>query len=468
MSPRRERRNLVKRGSVWYFERIVGGRRFRRSLETESLETARERRDVLEREIASHRFTTAQPPTFATAAKEALDTMQARRDASAETGYSATTARDRTYALRKDGPILPRIGHLRLDTIDAAVLHRWHEAEIVQRGRSFKTGDNRLDAIEQVFRFARSRGYVDRRHKPVDELREQLRAERNTKRSRAAQDSRRRLARDGVLTPEQVGRLTAAAQVEGSAAEVVVLLALECGLRRGEIAALRWGDVAFGLGEHDATRGIEVRQSRARGEEAEAPKSGRVRRPHLSRRLWHALRWLHQSRWEPGPEALVIETHYFELDKSLLRRALKRAGLPHRTLQNLRATCSSLLKQWGVAPAYVLAAIGHESDAVAREHYDRLDFTTYRAPEALLPGDTPMDLFARLCGESSKLPAREEHAEAVLSAPAGELRARASSEGARVHPRVPSPTRKAPRSRELGWRPQRESNPCYRLERAES
>jgi len=116
----------------------------------------------------------------------------------------------------------------------------------------------------------------------------------------------------------------------------------------------------------------------------------------MSRRLWRALRELYSARWEPGPEQRILERHYFDLDKLTLRRVLKRAGLPHRTFQNLRATCSSLLKQWGVAPEYVRAAIGHENDAVAREHYDRLDFTTYRPPEVLLDGETPMDLFERL------------------------------------------------------------------------
>jgi hypothetical protein len=41
---------------------------------------------------------------------------------------------------------------------------------------------------------------------------------------------------------------------------------------------------------------------------------------------------------------------------------LKRAGLPHRTFQNLCATASSLLKQWGISRDYVLAAIGLEID----------------------------------------------------------------------------------------------------------
>jgi hypothetical protein len=61
-----------------------------------------------------------------------------------------------------------------------------------------------------------------------------------------------------------------------------------------------------------------------------------------------------------------VKASYWDLSKLVLRRVLRSAGLPHRTFQNLRATCSSLLKQWGVAPEYVRAVIGHETDAVAR------------------------------------------------------------------------------------------------------
>jgi integrase len=287
---RRDRRHLVKRGSVWYFERLIDGRRFRRSLDTGNVEEARARRDALERDLATVRFSTRATPTFAAAAHDALAAMESRREAGAETGYSATTARDRRRGLRADGPILPRIGHLRLDTIDAAILQRWHDAEVVQRGRSFKTGNNLLDAIEQVFRFARSRGFVDRRHDPVGELRQELRAELRTKRSREAISRRRHLARDGVLSAEEVGRLTAAARGDGPESLVIVLLAVECGLRRSEIAGLRWGDVAFGTGGDDPTRHVEIRQARPRGLDAEAPKSGQLRRPHLSLRLRSALR----------------------------------------------------------------------------------------------------------------------------------------------------------------------------------
>src|SRR5262245_29645711 len=161
-------RNLYAyRDSIW-FEREVRGRRFRVDLETASWEEAAARRDAYEAQkgVAKARGVIGRVPTFADAAREALDDMDARRSAEAETGYSATTAQDRRRALREKGPIRPHLGGRRLDAIDAAVLRRWHDAEVVGKGRSLKTGENLLDAIEMVFRFARGRGQLEREHRP--------------------------------------------------------------------------------------------------------------------------------------------------------------------------------------------------------------------------------------------------------------------------------------------------------------
>ena len=109
MSPRRrDRRHLVKRGSVWYFERVIDGRRIRESLRTGNLEEARVRRDALERELATAPFSTRETPTFATAAHDALAAMETRRSAGAESGYAATTASDEDFRRAKKLPTEPR------------------------------------------------------------------------------------------------------------------------------------------------------------------------------------------------------------------------------------------------------------------------------------------------------------------------------------------------------------------------
>lgn len=136
-------RNLYAyRGSIWY-DRVANGQRFRLDLETTAWEEAVARRDAYEERkgVAKARTFTGRVLLFADAAPEALQDMDARRNAEAETAYSATTAPDRRRALRERGPILAHLGGRRLDTIDAATLRRWHDAEgggappLVQDGR---------------------------------------------------------------------------------------------------------------------------------------------------------------------------------------------------------------------------------------------------------------------------------------------------------------------------------------------
>ena len=379
-------RNLTVKGDTIIFERVIHGRRIRRSLETDDWKVAAERRDALEAKLGVSITPRAMVPTFAEEAASTLETMERHIQAGAETAVASTTARDYRRLLAERGPIVQRLGMYKLDAIDPPALRAWYEEAILDRSLKSKTGTNGLSAIERVLRHARNRGVLDPGHKPVTIFSEQLREESKTKKARAARDKGRRLAKEGVLSPDQVGALVDAAEMNSTEDYVVVLLAVECGLRRGEISALTWGCVHWGSGVEDPARAIEVRASNSSGLGVEDTKAGKFRRPHLSRRLYAALEKLYKARWKPSNDARIVKRHYSELGNVTLRRALRKAGLPDRSFQNLRATCSSLLKSWGIDPAYVRAAIGHEGEAVAAKHYDRLDFTTYREPERLGTG----------------------------------------------------------------------------------
>jgi len=159
--------------------------------------------------------------------------------------------------------------------------------------------NNHLDAVEQVLRWARRRGHIDRKHAPVRELRQDLREDAKTKAGRAAIDRKRRLAKDGVLSPAEVGRPIAAAEAEGLEALILVGLALESGRRRAEIRALRHCNVALGGDEDDVIRRLIVNASQVRPYPREEAKSGRQREPHISRRLRAALLGLGGRRMGP-------------------------------------------------------------------------------------------------------------------------------------------------------------------------
>ena len=135
----------------------------------------------------------------------------------------------------------------------------------------------------------------------------------------------------------------------------------------------------------------------------------------------------------------MLSINDFDVDKRYLRRICKAAGLSRVTCQNLRATPSTLLKEWGVPEKVVRAAMGHEADDVAEAHYDSIDPTNARPAQTWdrEAGENFADLFARLCPEP------ESH-------------------------HLVGESRKGPENQGRRWRSQGESNPCLRLERAAS
>ena len=177
-----------------------------------------------------------------------------------------------------------------------------------------------------------------------------------------------------------------------------MLLLLDAGLRLGEALGLRWSRVVWGAHEDDRRRAILIEESRPRGGPASTPKSGRGRRVALSRRLQNALATLHRDRFAPGPEALVLEgVAPRNFRNREWRRILKRTGIGHRRLKDLRDTYACWLLTAGVPLGYVSQQLGHSDVAVTARHYARwVGGMEYREPMELEPGEIPADLLARL------------------------------------------------------------------------
>jgi integrase len=153
----------------------------------------------------------------------------------------------------------------------------------------------------------------------------------------AANVERPRLPRGGnidVLSGEEVMALVRAADSEQDAA--IFLTAAFTGLRQGELLALRWRDVDFGLDL------IRVRRNYTQGHEG-TPKSGRERAVPMMREVAEALARLSQRERFTGPEDLVFcsDLGGHRSDKRLLARyykALERAGLRRLRFHDLRHT----------------------------------------------------------------------------------------------------------------------------------
>ena len=135
-------------------------------------------------------------------------------------------------------------------------------------------------------------------------------------------------------------------------ARCIIAVALDAGLRRGELLALRWGDVDL------RTRTLRVRASTWR-ERTTAPKSGKGRSIPLTTRAAEALKAHRHLR---GEFVFCREDgHAYNADdiRKVLTAACKRAGLRHVGWHVLRHSFASHLVARGVSLRAVQELLGH-------------------------------------------------------------------------------------------------------------
>jgi integrase len=165
-----------------------------------------------------------------------------------------------------------------------------------------------------------------------------------------------------VLDPDQVARFLDAAR--GDRHHALYVLALDSGMRQGELFALRWEDVDFDAGTVLVRRSLEVVGAKLRAKEPKT-KSSR-RRITLSRETLDAL---HEHR-----KRMLVEGHgagpvFCDTDGGWLRRQnvtrrsflplVAAAGLPAIRFHDLRHTCATLLLLAGVNPKLISERLGH-------------------------------------------------------------------------------------------------------------
>ena len=163
------------------------------------------------------------------------------------------------------------------------------------------------------------------------------------------------------------------------------LTALRAGLRKGELIALKWGDIQFGANADDQNRYILVQRSSYRGHFT-TPKGNRWRRVDLSKQLRNALLELRDERMLEAfiagqggiAEYLVFPSHAGTVIKpdNIFRRymqpALEKAGLRRFRFHDLRHSFGSLLIQNGASLAYVKEQMGHSSIQITVDVYGHL------------------------------------------------------------------------------------------------
>ncbi len=177
-------------------------------------------------------------------------------------------------------------------------------------------------------------------------------------------------------------RMTAEA---GDRFEALYVLAVHCGLRAGELLALRWEDVDLEAGTLAVRRSLS--ETREKGHIFEAPKNGKGRNIKLTVGATEALkRHRKRQREERIRLAGLYENHGLVFPnrtgktmniKNLTVRSfkplLKRAGLPETVrLHDLRHTCATVLLSRGVHPKLVQELLGHKSISITLDTYSHV------------------------------------------------------------------------------------------------
>jgi len=190
-----------------------------------------------------------------------------------------------------------------------------------------------------------------------------------------------------TLAPEDVPRFLEVAQE--SPYYIFFYLLLHTGLRRGEALALRWKNVDLGLASLGVSAYLSVTETAYKlGGTCiiKEPKTSHSRRRiALSPSLGLVLRQ-HRSAQEVQRallgKPLIDEDFVFAhpdgtpLDPSTVshtfNKIIRKAGLPHIRLHDLRHTHASLLLQAGVHPKIVQERLGHSSIRVTLDTYSHV------------------------------------------------------------------------------------------------
>jgi integrase len=189
------------------------------------------------------------------------------------------------------------------------------------------------------------------------------------------------------LTLEECGAFLESSR--GERLEALYVLAVHCGLRRGELLALRWEDIDL-----DAAKpALQVRRTLTRGEKGRgwivgaSTKSDKGRRVRLTRRAVAALRD-HRKRqleermslgglWQDQglvfPNEIGAPFNPSNLRNRSFKRIKVRSGVREDLrFHDLRQTCATLLLREGVNAKVVSEMLGHASITITLNTYSHV------------------------------------------------------------------------------------------------
>ena len=188
-----------------------------------------------------------------------------------------------------------------------------------------------------------------------------------------------------AFTRQEANRLLQAAKEYCPRYYALFLTALRSGLRRGELVALRWGDIQFGNHEDDSNRHILVQHNYVQGGFT-SPKGKRNRRVDLSKQLRRELLASRDTRlfaaFQAGQTSIADDLVFPSQAGTVLDPAnlvhryflpcVEKAGLRRIRFHDLRHTFGSLLIQDGAPLPYLKEQMGHSSIQITVDIYGHL------------------------------------------------------------------------------------------------
>ncbi|HXX65853.1 MAG TPA: tyrosine-type recombinase/integrase [Polyangiaceae bacterium] len=243
----------------------------------------------------------------------------------------------------------PRFGDLPLDEITSERISHL-KADLAGKGRSRKTTNNVLTVLNACLKLAVKWGVIPGMPCSIEIA--------------AVHDERP----DFYDFPD-FDRIVSAASKLGPNHLLLVLLGGEAGLRRGEMMALRQGDVDFNR-NHLRVEQAAWKHSDKRAREQEIddpividkPKSNKGRIVPMTRRLHEALKAHRHLRGDFVLSDEAGETIPGHMLRDMLEAVQRRAGLPVMgSLHKLRHTFCSHLAMRGASPKAIQELAGHES-----------------------------------------------------------------------------------------------------------
>ncbi len=368
--------NMAKRGSTWSYRLDLppGPDGRRRQKRVGGFRTEREAKSALARSsvaVAQGQLRYSPARSFADLAGEWLEVVTPNR--------KATTAAN--YRLLVNAYLVPRIGSKRLDRLTPAdVQHLYSQLRLSggQGGRPLSGTQvrNIHRVLHNVLSYARRIGYIpinpaDSVEKPKDDTVER-----------------------SVYTPEQVRRFLA--EAEGDRLHALWYLVISTGLRRSELAGLKWQDLD--LVGASPTLTVRVSRTKAGSRVVESdPKTRASRRTMVLDRGSVGVLVGHRDRM--GVEAVLrgddgVPGHVFvdefgqpyhpERITRILHGLQRRAGLPEITLHDLRHTSATVALLAGVHPKVVTERHGHASTQITLDRYSHvLESMQVTAAEAI-------------------------------------------------------------------------------------